>query len=227
MKQLFIVFGIILLISSCNTDQSKNIVKKVNSNELSFDISIVDTLIREKLNIVDSITFHKYIYQNPVILGIDYGPPNLYHDGFWIKKYADSLLTNLIYTGFSKSNFYVIPCKLLKNAILVIRIYPAYNLYEHIALYLIKTDVKSNYLSTVLLAEKIKAEGLASIDLITKSILIDSTIIEQTTVSKSSITDLPGPNGEITSFYDTTITYYKLKNGYFDRYRRKVIWNAE
>ena len=110
---------------------------------------------------------------------------------------------------------------------MVIRIYPASDLYEHIALYLIKTDVKSNYLSTVLLAEKIKSKGLASIDLITKSILIDSTIIEQTTVSKSSITDLPRPNGEITLFYDTTITYYKLKNGYFDRYRRKVIWNAE
>jgi hypothetical protein len=228
MKHFLSYFGLLLLIYSCNSDPSKNIAKSINNNEVLFDISFIDTIITKKLTNVDSVTFNKYIYQNPVILGIDYGPPNPYGDGFRIKKYADSLRNDLIYTGFSKSSFYLIPTTLIRNSILVLRCYPGRDLYEHYALYLIKTDVKSNYPSTILLAEKMKSQGLAAIYQVTKSVLTkSSSAVKQTTISKYSITDLPGPKGKITSFYDTTVTYYELKQNYFDRYRRTIVWEAK
>jgi hypothetical protein len=228
MKYSLSYLVILLLICSCNSDPSQKFVKSINNNEILFDISFIDTIITKKLTNVDSVTFNKYIYQNPVILGIDYGPPNPYGDGFWIKKYADSLRNDLIYRGFSKSNFYRIPTTLIKNSILVIRCYPEMELYEHYALYLIKTDVKSNYPSTILLAEKMKSQGLAAIYQITKSVFNKSTsAVKQTTISKYSFSDLPGPKGEIMSFYDTTVTYYELKNNCFDRYRRTIVWEGK
>jgi len=228
MKHLLKYYGLLLLIYSCNSDPSINIVKSINNNESLFDISFIDTIITKKLTKVDSITFNKYIYQNHVILGIDYGVPNPYRGGFRIKKYADSVRNDLIYTGFSKSSFYLIPTTLIRNSILVLRCYPVRDLYEHYALYLIKTDIKGNYPSTIMLAEKMKSQGLAAMYQVTKSVFNKSTSkVKQTTISKYSITDLPGPQGEITSFYDTTITYYELKKNYFDRYRRTIVWEAK
>ena len=99
---------------------------------------------------------------------------------------------------------------------------------EHFALYLITLNSKDSYPSTVLLTEKVKGGGLSSIDLLTTSIIKDSKIIEQTTIENSCILDLPGPKGELTCNYDTTITYYKMTDRcIFYPYRRKVSWEIK
>jgi hypothetical protein len=99
---------------------------------------------------------------------------------------------------------------------------------EHMALYLITLDKKNFYPTTVLLSEKIKESSLASLDLITTSILKDSSVIKQTTIEKSCILDLPGPKGEITCNYDTAITYYKLsERQIFYPYKRIVNWEIK
>jgi len=227
MNKFLSSLAMILVISSCKNDQTKLIVKKDYGNGTVFDISLVDSMIKKELTPVDSITFKKYIAPNPLIRGIYYSQLNFYGDKFWIKKYADSIKNNLIFNTYSKSNYFFVPYNSIKNSILLVLVYHSASIFERIALYLIKPGFKSDYPPTVLLAEKIKGGGLASIDLITKSVMIDSSIIEQTTIMKSCILDLPGPHGEITCSYDTTITYYKITDRFFDPYKRKIIWETK
>jgi len=227
MNKFLSFLSMILVISSCKNDQTNLIVKKDYGNRTVFDISLVDSVIKKELKPVDSITFKKYIASNPLIRGVDYSQLNFYGDKFWIKKYADSIKNNLIFNTYSKSNYFFVPYNSINNSILLVLVYHSTSIYERIALYLIKPGLKGGYPPTVLLAEKVKGGGLASIDLLTRSVIIDTSYIEQTTIMKSCILDLPGPNGEISCNYDTTITYYKITDRVFDPYKRKIIWETK
>jgi|WetSurMetagenome_2_1015567.scaffolds.fasta_scaffold347308_1 hypothetical protein len=232
MKPFLIIFFAILF-SSCKNNQSDSIVQTINQHSIKYDISKIDSLIKSELTPVDSIIFNKYIANNPVILGQNFDSPRLYADGFWIKKYADSLKHNIIFNTFRKAQYYLLKHPLKQHTIkgfMIMVIYPVEKVVreEHLALYLITLVSKDSYPSTVLLAEKIKGGGLVSIDLITSSTINDSNIIEQTTIERSCILDLPGPNGELTCNYDTAITYYKMTDRcIFYPYKRKVTWEIK
>jgi hypothetical protein len=227
MKKLLYSLAMILVISSCKNEQTKSIIKKDYGNRTVFDISLVDSMIKKVLKPVDSITFKKYIASNPLIRGVDYSQLNFYGDYFWSKKYSDSIKNNLIFNTYSKSNYFFVPYNSINNSILLVLIYHSSSNFERIALYLIKPGFKGNYPPSVLLAEKIKGGGSTSIDLLTKSVMIDSSIIEQTTITKSCILDLLDADGTISCCYDTTTTYFKISDRFFDPYKRKIIWEAK
>jgi hypothetical protein len=233
MKQPFLILIFAVMLSACKHKESDAIIQTINQDAVRYDIGKVDSLIKSELTPVDSLTFNKYIANNPVILGQNFDSPRLYADGFWIKKYADSLKQDIIFNTFRKSQYYFLQNPLKQDKIkgfMVLVIYPLEKVVfeEHFALYLITFDSKNSYPSTVLLAEKIKGGGLSSIDLLTTSIIKDSKIIEQTTIEHSCILDLPGPKGELTCNYDTATTYYKMTDrGIFYPYKRKVNWEIK
>jgi hypothetical protein len=233
MKATFVILFTMIVLANCKQKQSDLIIKVVNDNKISFDISLIDSLIKQDLEPVDTFLFNKYIANNPVILGQSFDSPRLYADGFWIKKHADSIKHTIIFNTFKKSQYFILPNPLkqpkLKGFMILVE-YPSERemIEEHFALYLIILDSKDLYPSTILLAEKLKGGGLSSLDMITKSILLDSTIIEQTTIEQSCILDLPGPKGEITCNYDTAKTYYKMtdRNAFYP-YKRIVSWEIK
>jgi hypothetical protein len=228
----FLLFTILILLIGCKFKQSDKIVS-FDNDVVEFDISLVDSLIKHELQPIDTLFFNKYIANNPVILGEKYDSPSLYTDGFWIKKYADSIKHDLVFNTFKKSQYFILPTPLKSKGInckLILVVFPSENIMmvEHFALFLILLDKYNPYNSTILLAEKIKSWGLSSFDLITTSILKDTSSIEQTKIGKSCISDLPGPNGEITCSYDTTVTYYKILDRHiFDPFKRVVNWEIK
>jgi hypothetical protein len=230
MKQILVSAILVSFLFSCKPKQADRIINKTDNNIIKFDISLVDSMIKQELQSVDTSFFNKYIAKNPVILGQNFDSPRLYADGFWIKKYADSIKHNIIFNSFRKSQYFIVPNPLkLKevNDYFILVVYPSESIQieGHIALYMITLDKKDFSPSTVLLAEKIKGGGLSSIDLTTTSVLKDSSIIEQRTIEQSCILDLPGPNGEITCNYDTTTTYYKMTDRHvFYPFKRIVSW---
>jgi hypothetical protein len=226
------LFTILILLIGCKFKQSDEIVK-FDNDVVKFDITLVDSLIKQELQPIDTVLFKKYIAKNPVILGNNYDSPSLYADGFWIKKYADSLRHDIVFNTYKKSKYFILPSPLKSkdiNCMLILVVFPSENIMmkEHFALYLILLDNYNSYTSTILLAEKIKSWGLSSFDLLTTSILKDTSIIEQMTIGKSCISDLPGPNGEITCSYDTSVTYYKIIDRHtFDPFKRIVNWEIK
>lgn len=229
MKKNLILFLTLAIFIGCQNNQSKKIVVQLTTNLFRFDLENVDSLLKLELKEIDTATFNKYIAQNPTILGKNYDFPRLYADGFWIKKYSDSLRNDLIFNTFEASRYYFLPHPVIEkilNGFLILIVYPQENISitQHISLYLIEFDKDSKYYHTLLLAEKIKGGGFSSINLKTNSMLKDS-ILVQTTINESCILDLPGPHGELACTYDTTITYYKLNERlHFDPYKRISNW---
>ncbi len=231
MRHFLQITILVYVLVGCKSRQSDEIIKVIDRNRIEFDIAQLDSLNELDLQPVDTLFFNKYIARNPAILGRNYEMPRHYADGFWIKKYADSIKNDFIFNTFSESKYYILPSSSKIewiNGLIILQAYPTGNIMitEHMALYLIILDNNNPFphLSTILLAEKIKGGGLSSIDLVTRSILNDSTI-EQITIEKSCILDLPKPDGDFPCVYDTTITYYKITDSHiFDPFKRIIKW---
>ncbi len=221
-----ILFAQLFLIISCKQNRVDKLIKS-KDNQIVFDVSLIDTLIKKDLQPLDSSELMKYVESNHVIKGV-YSETNDYQDGFCYKQRLDSIREDLILYKLHKYKYfkvnYQLPKPLSRSILIAEKHEPDVFMSDYFALYILLLEKDGTEKSTLLLTEKYSSGGFGSFEEKSKSIInIDKQEIVKCIIRKTCgdvIVD-----GKGSCMYDTCYEYFKMpKDGYFYPFKRTYSW---